>query len=174
MEERKYGCQGEVKANTGDYDKWYEKNKWLIKPLGLSRNDAYFLRGTIDPIAKRLGDFYWKSILPPSCALIPFLLYGVCEYWANGNVKWLYFVAFLSGGIGALYASFGIIILYYMGLLSKGKFNIVYPSSSQIDKEQWTQIEQEIKRNLLLIIGGVCLLISFVLQMLLQFVLASP
>lgn len=71
MKERKYGCQGEVKAITGDVDKWYEENKWLIEPLGYSRNNAFQHRGKIDALKKELINARWQIL---SIALIPLLL----------------------------------------------------------------------------------------------------
>jgi len=46
---------------SSEYKDWYNKNKWLIKVLGMSWNEAAFQKGNIDGIIIDIQSFYKSS-----------------------------------------------------------------------------------------------------------------
>ncbi len=183
----------EVKAETGDYSDWYSKNKVLIKLLGLSRNDAAFQRNKINHISEDLKGFLRqiKKILCYSL-LILLLLTIIHLYFIKDIEKRLYLVAFYFGLIGAFLASYGF-LLHAKGLVTKKNNNkLSLPSLPQRpedfsryaanlnkmiaeymniqNEEKWAQPKVGFRKEIALFVGFILIVISFLIQLLLQFV----
>lgn len=47
---------------SDELKEWYNKNKLLIKTLGLSHSEAYFQKARISKLAHDIGVFWYKMI----------------------------------------------------------------------------------------------------------------
>lgn len=175
-------CQNNCKLISEGYSLWYEKNKWLIKIIGLSWTDASFFRGQISHIINDLRKFLhsiFKNLLISLCILI--ILSILNFYFVRNLIKLSYLIAYYFGLVGTFFASYGYVI-YSKGLITQKQehktfINIRPNNISQVladyinsDTDQKLHLlKLEIRKQISLIIAFILLCISFAIQLILQF-----
>jgi len=184
----------QIIAGVSKKDKdWYNKNKWLIKILGLSQNQAAFQRGNIDGILGDIQIFYLGAkkfiaitllILAVLCLTHSFIFMSTPRIF---NLISIYF-----GLIGSFLASYGFILgmkmtyqknqrgtVYmpdipshpegfrkYCDRMNKIVANIINYSA----EEKISQLKIELRRQFSLAFGFGMLVFSFCIQIVLEFV----
>jgi len=175
------------------HKEWYNKNKWLIKVLGMSWNEAAFQKGNIDGIINDIQSFYKSSkkfaavtliVLSILCLIHSLLFFSSTRVF---NLISIYF-----GLVGSFLASYGFILGLQRSKDRKQYSTIWMPNvPSRAEEfprycvkmneivakiinsgvhEKVGQFKLELRRQFSLAVGFGLLFISFCIQIIMEFV----
>lgn len=178
---------------SDEHEEWYNKNKLLIKALGLSRNDAYFHKARISKLAHDIEAFRHEMIRNLGIALL-ILLFSLVPhlYFVKDGIKSFYLIAYYLGFLGSFILVFGF-LFYLRGLVPEKKSSpiasvpqppqrpqdfplysaslnklLVDHSNTHAD-EKWQQVKVELRKQVSSVTGFILVAISFMIQLVLQF-----
>jgi len=174
------------------YKDWYNKNKWLIKILGMSSNEAAFQRGNIEGIINDIQSFYKSSKKFAAITLMALSILCLVHSLLFLNTTRIFnLISIYFGLIGSFLASYGFILglqrtksrnqpgTVWMPNIPNGieefpryclKMNeIVVNIINSAAHERVGQFKLELRRQFSLVIGFGLLVISFCIQIVLEF-----
>jgi len=179
---------------SDELKEWYNKNKLLIKTLGLSHSEAYFQKARISKLAHDIGVFWYKMIWFWGITLLILLLLLASHlHFVQDGVKFFYLIAYYLGVLGSFLLSYGF-LFYLRGLVPEKKSSHIFASmpqppqrpqdflrySASLNKllvdhgnthadEKWQQVKVELRKQVSLAAGFILVAVSFMIQLVLQF-----
>ena len=183
----------QIIANASKKHKeWYDKNKWLIKVLGMSWNEAAFQKGNIDGIIHDIKSFYESSIKFAAVTLI--ILSILClthSLLFLSSTRVFNLISIYFGLIGSFLASYGFILGLQRNRDRKQDSTIWMPNiPSRVEEfpryclkmneivaniinsgvhEKVGQFKLELRRQFSLAAGFGLLFVSFCIQIIIEF-----
>lgn len=172
---------------------WFKKNKYFIKILGFSFNDAVSQRSLITSILNDLKG-YFKAFKIFILIAILILILLICiqhTMWKADSNKLFITASIYSGLLGTFWASYGFLFNLRSLDLKQQKSTIFFPHiprdtsgfpryAASLNKiigdyinsqaeEKVHMINVEIRKQISLAFGFFLLVVSFIIQMVLQF-----
>ena len=184
----------QIIANSShEYKNWYNKNKWLIKILGMSCNDAAFQKGNIDGIINDIQSFYksTKKFAAVTLMMLAILCLSHSLLFLT-TTRIFNLISIYFGLIGSYLASYGF-ILGLQRIKSRNQDSTIWMPNVPSHTEEFPrycskmneivaniinsgahervgQFKLELRRQFSLAIGFGLLVISFCIQIVLEFV----
>lgn len=182
-----------IASQSSNYNKWYKKNSWILKLLGLSWNEAAFQRGKVDGVVADIQSF--KNSAKKFLAVILIVLALLClthSFLFLSTTRIFNLISIYFGLIGSFLASYGFILGFkktkpkhqantiwmpdipnrteeyprYCEKMNEIVANIINSDAN----ETFEQLKLELRKQFSLIIGFGLLVISFCIQIVLEFV----
>jgi len=175
-----------------EYQDWYNKNRWLIKILGMSWNQAAFQRGNIEGIINDIQGFYKSSKKFTAITLMTLSILCLSHSLLFQNTSRIFnLISIYFGLIGSFLASYGFVLglkrtkstnqsgtVWMPDIPNRSedfsryclKMNeIVANIINSTVHERVGQFKLELRRQFSLAIGFGLLVISFCIQIVLEF-----
>lgn len=186
-----------MQKSSDEYQRWFKKNQKLIRRLGLSWQEAGFLRSEIDDFARDFKQFILRSGVFLLIALGLLLVLSILHVrFISDTVRLLYLIAYYCGLLGTFQAFYGF-LFHFRGItpqrdrsaptslpsmvtipsrveeLAHYVLRVVKSLAEYMNSEReegWRHFRLEVRRQVAILSGFALLFVSFTIQLSLQFV----